>query len=149
MKVRYTGEFSVSRPPGEVYRFLTDPNSFARAFPGFKGVEVHGDGSFTIRLRLSLGPLRGDARVRARIVEAEEPRRAKVKGSGQGAGSTIDFTLEFTVKPEGGRSVVAWEFNGDVGGIAASLGARVLDPMARRMINDVVDGIKRQLESTG
>lgn len=148
MKVRYTGEFTVSRPPEEVYRFLVDPNSFARAFPGFKGVDVNEDGSFTIRLRLSLGPLRGDARVKARIVEAEEPRRAKVKGSGQGAGSTLDFTLEFSITPEGGGSRVAWEFQGDVGGIAASMGARVLDPMARRMIRDVVDGIKRELEST-
>lgn len=79
-------------------------------------------------------------------MEAEKPKRAVIKGAGSGAGSTIDFTLEFTVEPSDGGSKVDWAFNGDVGGLAASMGGRVLDPMARRLINQIVEGIKREIQ---
>ncbi|GBF09472.1 CoxG homolog [Aeropyrum pernix] len=144
LKVRYEGSFEVSKTPGEVFEFLTDPRRFSRAFPGFKSVEVE-DGSFTIELRLSLGPLRGDARVRASFEDLEKPSKATVKGSGRGAGSTLDFTLRFAVEPSGGGSRVSWVFEGNVGGLAASMGGRVLDSLARRMINDVISGVKREL----
>jgi carbon monoxide dehydrogenase subunit G len=146
VRIRYTGEFTVSKPPEEVFDFLTDPRRFSKAFPGFQSVEVGESGEFTVRLKLSLGPLRGDARVRARIVEAEKPRRARVKGNGSGAGSTLDFTLEFEVEPSDGGSRVSWVFEGNVGGLAASMGGRVLDPLARRMIRDIVEGVKREVE---
>ena len=145
MKVSYKGSFTLPKPPEEVFEFLTDPNRFARTFPGFKSVEVDPEG-FTIKVKLALGPLRGDARVRGKIVEAEKPKRAVIKGAGSGAGSTIDFTLEFTVEPSDGGSKVDWAFNGDVGGLAASMGGRVLDPMARRLINQIVEGIKREIQ---
>ena len=146
MRVSYRGSFTLRRPPEEVFEFLTDPKRFSRSFPGFQSVEVDEEG-FTVRVRLSLGPLRGDARVRGRIVEAERPRRAVIKGSGSGAGSTLDFTLEFTVESSGdGGSRVDWSFEGDVGGIAASMGGRVLDPMARRLISQIVENLKREIE---
>ena len=148
MRVRYTGEFTVSRPPREVFDFLADPGNLARSFPGFKSVEVR-DGEFESELRLSLGPLRGDARVRGRLVEVERPRRALVRGSGRGAGSTLDFTLEFQVEPVEGGSRVSWVFEGTVGGLAASMGARVLDPLARRLISSVVSNVKSRLEGGG
>ncbi|WP_062661456.1 SRPBCC domain-containing protein [Aeropyrum camini] len=103
MKVRYEGSFEVSKTPEEVFEFLTDPRRFSRAFPGFKSVEVD-DGTFTIELRLSLGPLRGDARVKASFEDLEKPSRATVRGSGRGAGSTLDFTLTFTVEPPEGAA---------------------------------------------
>lgn len=145
MRLRYQGSFEVSRDPGEVFEFLLDPNRFSKSFPGFRGVEVHSERDFTIKLRLSLGPIRGDATVKASIIEAEKPSRAKIKGRGTGAGSTLDFTLEFTVEPSGEGSKVNWLFEGTVGGLAASLGGRVLDSLARRLINDIVAGVKREL----
>ena len=144
MKVRYQGSFDTSRDPEEVFNFLTDPNRFSRSFPGFQGVDVE-DKEFTINLNLSLGPLRGKARVRASFEEAERPLRARVRGSGSGVGSTLDFTLEFTITALDGKSRVEWVFEGNVGGLAASLGGRVLDSLARRMINDIISGLKKEL----
>jgi len=144
LRIAYKGSFESSRGPEEVFDFLTDPRRFARAFPGFSGVEVGGD-AFTINLNLSLGPLRGAARVKASFEDLERPSRARVRGSGSGVGSTLDFTLEFSITETPGGSRVEWSFQGVVGGLAASLGGRVLDSLARRMINDIIRGIKREL----
>ncbi|MCE4604385.1 MAG: SRPBCC family protein [Aeropyrum sp.] len=147
MELNYSGSFTVSKSVEEVFDFLSDPDKFARSFPGFKSVERE-NGRFTINLRLSLGPIRGDASVRAEFEELDRPKYARVRGSGRGAGSTLDFTLEFTVKAENGSTKVEWAFSGSVGGLAASMGGRVLNSLANRMINDIISGIKRELESS-
>ena len=146
MRIKYQGSFEASKNPDRVFHFLTDPHKFSKAFPGFQGVEVE-DNSFTISLNLNLGPLRGRARVKASFEEMERPSKARVKGQGSGVGSTLDFTLEFAIAPTSEGSRVEWVFEGNVGGLAASLGGRVLDSLARRMINDIINGIKVELEA--
>jgi len=148
LKVEYRGSFSVPAPPEKVYEALRDPANLARAFPGFQSAEPLGEGRARVRLRLSLGPVRGDARVDVRLVEAGDGRLV-YEGRGQGAGSTADFRLEIQVHGVDGGSRIEWRFTGDVGGIAASLGGRVLDSMARRLVEQVAARLREQLGEGG
>jgi carbon monoxide dehydrogenase subunit G len=145
LRLKYEGFFEVPKGRIEVYQFLVDPRKFARALPGFKNVEVTGEGEFKVDLTINIGPLRGDATVTARFVEAREHSHAKVTGRGRGAGSTLDFTLTFTIDEINTGSKINWVFEGTVGGLAASIGGRVLDSIARNIINDVVNNLKNQL----
>ena len=54
---------------------------------------------------------------------------------------------EFKVEDLGGKTRVEWAFDGDVGGLAASLGGRVLDSLARRLIGEIISNIKSGIES--
>ncbi len=78
-------------------------------------------------------------------MEAREHNHAKVTGRGRGAGSTLDFTLTFTIDEINTGSKINWVFEGTVGGLAASIGGRVLDSIARNIINDTVNNLKNQL----
>lgn len=147
MRLKYEGVFESPRGRMEVYQFLVDPRKFARALPGFKNVEVTGEGEFKVELIINIGPLRGDAIVTARFVETREHSYAKVTGRGRGAGSTLDFTLTFTIDETNTGSKISWAFEGTVGGLAASIGGRVLDSIARNIINDVITNLKNQLLS--
>jgi carbon monoxide dehydrogenase subunit G len=143
LRVKYEGQFRVERDPASVFRYLTDPNRFSKAFPGFQGVEVIGENEFKIDLTLKLGPVSGKGSVRGRIVEAREGSYVKIRGNSRGAGSTLDYTLEFRLRGEAGGSVVSWRFEGIVVGLAASMGGRILDNLARRLITDMAEGLKR------
>jgi carbon monoxide dehydrogenase subunit G len=147
MKLKYEGYFEIPRDRSTVFHFLTDPKRFAKAFPGFKNVEVTGINEFKVDLTINIGPLRGDAVVVGKFIEAREPSYAKVTGRGKGAGSTLDFMLLFTIDEINTGSKVSWVFEGTVGGLAASIGGRVLDSIARNLINDIISNLRRDLLS--
>ena len=102
-----------------------------------------GDGEFRVDLVLKLGPVSGRGSVRGRIVEAKEPSYIKIRGSSRGAGSNLDYTLEFRIGSAEEGSTVSWRFEGIVVGLAASMGSRILDSLARRLINDMVNGLRK------
>ena len=143
MRVKYEGSFRVEKDPVSVFKYLTDPLRFSKAFPGFQGVEVLGEGEFKIDLTLKLGPVSGRGNVRGRIVEAREASYVKIRGNSRGAGSSLDYTLEFRITGDNGGSTVKWRFEGTVVGLAASMGGRILDNLARRLINDMASGLRR------
>ncbi len=145
MKLKYEGSFEVPKNRVEVYRFLTDPERFARVFPGFKRVEVTGTGEFKVDLAINIGPLRGDATILGRFVEVREYSYSKITGMGRGVGSTLEFTLTFTIDETSIGSKVSWIFEGTIGGLAASVGRGVLDTIAHSMIDEVVNNLKMNL----
>ena len=146
MRVKYEGRFKVGKDPAMVFNHLIDPRKFSRAFPGFQGVEISSDGEFKIDLALKLGPISGKGNVRGRIVESREPSYVKIRGSGRGAGSNLDYTLEFKISSAEDGSSVSWRFEGIVVGLAASMGGRILDSLARRLIGEMAEGLKRVIE---
>jgi len=147
LRLKYDGYFEVPRSRFYVFQFLRDPLRFARVLPGFKEVEVIGVHEFKVYLTLNVGPLRGDVVVVGRLVEVEEPKYIKVVGRGEGVNSTLDFTLIFAVDEVNTGSRVSWVFEGTVGGLAALMGRRVLDGIARILINDIVSCLREALQS--
>lgn len=145
MKLKYEGAFEVSKSPREVFKFLTDPHKFARTFPGFRSVEVSEGGSFTVNLNVNIGPLRGDATLEGSFIEVREYSYAKVSGRGVGVGSSLNFVLEFRVTSLNSTSRVDWTFEGEIGGLAASIGERVLNAIAKNMVDDIISNIVEAL----
>ncbi len=148
MKLRYEGAFEANKSPEEIFKFLTDPYKFARTFPGFRNVKVSEEGSFTVNLTVNIGPLRGDATVEGRFTEISEYSYAKVSGRGVGVGSSLNFILEFRVASLNSTSKVYWIFEGKIGGLAASIGERVLNAIAKSLIDDIINNIVKALANT-
>jgi len=117
LKLRYEGFFEVSRSRTEVYQYLVNPLKFAKALPGFKKVEVVGEGGFKVDLVVSVGPLRDNAVVVAKFVEVKEDSYAKIEGKGRSVGSTLHFTLTVTVEEAGTGSSVNRTLEGTGAGV--------------------------------
>lgn len=147
MRLQYSGAFEVRASKDEVYRFLTDPNKVAKAFPGVERVEVQDENSFSVRATLGVGHLRGSMSFKLRFDEKRPTDHARVSGRGTGLQSTADISLSFDLEDLGdGVTRVRWFFEGNVGGLVGSLGGRILDDVARKLVDDVISNIKKAFE---
>jgi len=146
LKLQYSGSFEVRAPKDRVYSFLTDPEKVARAFPGVEKVEVVDENSFSVRATMGVGHLKGSINFKLRFEEKRPYEHAKVVGRGMGMQSTADITLSFDLEDIGGSTRVKWSFEGNVGGLVGSLGGRLLNDVARRLVDDVISNIRKAIE---
>lgn len=141
--MKLEGSFSVPSNPENVWRVLTDPNKLSRAIPDLKKLELRDSQSFYAEFKLKFGPLSGTMNMVFRYTDLQEPRHLTVIGRGGGMQSTVDLKIDLDVSEDKGGSLVKWVADVTVGGLAASIGARVIDDLAKTKVRDLVANIRR------
>ena len=145
MAITMEGEFRVERKPEEVYDLLTDPNRFAPLLPDFEGLEVKSPREFTVKVKVGIAHIRGTASVRLELAEAERPRRALYRGQGSVGGGGVNLTAGFDLKPDSGGTRVHWRGEAQIVGPIASLAGGLLEPLAKKNVQKVIDGLRAAL----
>ena len=108
MNISFGGDFSVKKTPDEVYDFLTDASRFCPLLPDYKSMEKEDDRHFTVTLLVGISHIRGDAKVKMELLEADRPTRAVYQGKGSVAGGTATLTAGFTLEKIADGTKVNW-----------------------------------------
>lgn len=145
MAMSFSGEFNAPRSPEEVFDFLTDPNLFAPLLPDFQALEVQDARNFTVRLSVGVAHIRGTAEVKMRLKDADRPRRAEYSGQGSLAGNGLGVVARFELSAENGGTRVAWNGESQVMGRLAAMAGGLLEPLARRNLEKLIEGLRRAL----
>lgn len=145
MEFTFTGSFEAPRKPAEVYAFLADPRRFAPLLPDFEGIEEGAGGEFTVRLRVGISHIRGAAAIRLRLAEADPPSHAAYEGKGDIPGGVAVLRAGFDLEPAGAGSRVRWTGRAQISGKLPSLAGGLLEPLARKNLEKVIDGLKAAL----
>ena len=146
MAIKLGGEFEVKRSSEEVYDFLTDPHKFAPLLPEFQSMSV-GDGNrFTVRLNVGVSYIKGSADVRMELTESARPKRAQYQGQGSLPGGNLSLIAGFDLAPLGDGTKVAWQGEAQVFGRLASLAGGLLEPLAKKNVQKLIDGLRVALD---
>lgn len=141
--------FDVQAPPDTVYAFLLDVNRVVTCMPGAELSEVMDADTFKGKVKIKVGPITVAYNGTARIVEKDEARRVAVlEASGKettGPGSAqAKATMTVTEQGTGSTVVLATEYT--VAGRVANFGRGVMEDVSRRLVSQMADCIKAQLE---
>jgi carbon monoxide dehydrogenase subunit G len=145
MAFTFQGDFVVKRKPEEVYDFLADPNRFCPLLPDFERMTAVDASHFTVSLKVGVAHIRGTATVKMTMEEAERPRRARYSGKGSVAGGTVEFGSAFDLEPVSEGTRVRWKGSGQVFGQLASLAGGLLEPLAKKNVQKVIDSLQAAL----
>ena len=86
--------------------------------------------------------------VNLELVDTEEPIRAVIKARGQAPGSAVDAMGAMHLSgPPDGPTTMAWEANVNISGTLASVGARLIEGTADKMIAQTFDCMRTKLEA--
>ncbi len=145
MVISFGGDFIVPKKPEEVYDFLVDPNRFCPLLPDFQSMKTEDNKHFTVTLRVGISHIRGNATVKLALAEAEHPRHALYHGKGDVAGGTVTLSAGFDLAqaPEGTK--VAWKGQAQIVGRLASLAGGLLEPLAKKNVQKLIDGLQAAL----
>jgi carbon monoxide dehydrogenase subunit G len=128
-----------------VWEFLLNPNEIGPCFPDIQSMEVLGPDSFKARVKVGLSVVRGTMDFEFHTAEKTPPGSAKLIGKGKGVGSTVDIQTGFTLEEADSGTKVDWAADVAVGGIMAGLGSRLLDTTSAKMVEQVVENLKKHL----
>jgi uncharacterized protein len=145
MPIKYAGDFEVKRTPDEVYDFLSDPGKFAALLPDFQGLSIQDATHFTVKVNVGISYIKGTAEVKMELAQAERPRRAQYKGQGSMAGGNVALTAGFDLSPIAGGTKVAWQGEAQIFGGLASMAGGLLEPLGKKQVQKLIDGLQAAL----
>ena len=145
MAFTFTGDFVVARKPEDVFDFLVDPQRFCPLLPDYQSMSVTDEKHFVVSLSVGISHIRGTAAIKMTLEEAERPRRALYSGKGSVAGGNVDMSagFELSAVPEGTK--VAWKGTAQIFGKLASLAGGLLEPLAKKNVQKLIDGLQAAL----
>ncbi len=142
--------FSVAAPPDKVFAYLLDVNRVAGCVPGAELAEVVDPETFKGKVKIKVGPITVAYAGTAQIVNRDQAaRRAELKAEGRettGPGSAR-ATAVMEVASEGEGSMVKLSTEFTVAGRVAQFGRGVMEDVSRRIVGQMADCIKANLET--
>ena len=146
MEIKFNGDFTVNKPPQEVYDFLVNPNRFCPLLPDYQSMEIVDEKNFLVKLSVGISHIRGTAAVKMSLVEAQSPTRAVYEGRGDVPGGSASLRAGFDLQAAGGgETKVIWVGQSNVMGRIASLAGGLLEPLAKKNVQKLIDGLQKAL----
>ncbi len=146
MEIKFGGDFVVMKKPEEVYDFLVDPNRFCPLLPDYQSMELLDDKNFLVKLSVGISHIRGTAAVKMSLIESQRPRRALYEGNGDVPGGSTTLRAGFDLESApGGNTKVIWSGQSNVMGRIASLAGGLLQPLAKKNVQKLIDGLQQAL----
>jgi carbon monoxide dehydrogenase subunit G len=144
-------QFEVAASPDRVYAFLLDVNRVVTCMPGAELSEVVDPTTFKGRVRIKVGPITVSYNGTARITDRDDAARvATLQADGRettGPGSARATAKMSVDAAENGRSTVRLDTDFTVAGRIANFGRGVMEDVSKRLVSQMADCIKANLES--
>jgi hypothetical protein len=146
VNLQYTGEEKIPAGLDTVWSFVTDPEKVGHCFPDVVDVAVQDATHFETVVKVGVGPVRGKFKIKVELLPAPSQRRIDMKMSGGGFGSTVDLMSGADLIDAGdGTTLLKWSGRAEARGPIASVGGRVLDAQAQKLIAQAFGNVRQQL----
>jgi carbon monoxide dehydrogenase subunit G len=144
----FKGTVQIAAPRDRVWAFLMDPNRVGSCGPGVESIEVVDEDHFRAKAKVGVGFISARFTVDMSIAERAEPDRAIIGAHGQAPGSAVDATADMALSgPAEGPTTMDWSAEVAIAGTLASVGARMIEGTANKMIGQTFDCIRAKLEA--
>ena len=146
--MHFEGTVQINAPRDKVWAFLIDPNQVGSCGPGVESTEVIDDTHFKATAKVGVGFISARFVVNMEFVDLDAPDKANIKAHGQAPGSAVDATATMNLSDgEGGGTQMDWQADVNISGTLASVGARLIEGTANKMIGQTFDCIRTKLEA--
>lgn len=146
--MRFSGTEDIKAPRERVFAFLIDPDKVGSCGPGVESIEVVDETHFKARAKVGVGFIKAKFVIDMELAEAQAPERAVIKARGQAPGSAVDATGTMTLSPgnDPDTTVMVWAADVVISGMLASVGGRMIEGTANKLIGQAFKCIKSRLE---
>ncbi len=114
--------------------------------PDLQKLDIKSPDDFTAMIRAGVSFIKGDFTMHFTTAEKQPPSHAKLIARGFGIGSTIDLETTMDLAESDGGTAMKWEAEVRVGGRIASVGQRLLNGQAEKIIKQLFDCLEMHLE---
>ncbi len=146
--MNFSGSVEIRAPRDRVWAFVMDPNQVGRCGPGVESIEVVDATHFKATAKVGIGFISARFVTQMEMADQTPPDRAVIKARGQAPGSAVDATAQMSLSgPPEGPTRMDWSADVALSGSMASLGSRLIEGTANKMIGQTFECMRKTLEA--
>jgi uncharacterized protein len=146
--MHFEGTVQINAPRDRVWAFVIDPNQVGQCGPGVESIEVIDATHFKATAKVGVGFISARFVVNLEFVDLDAPNAATIKAHGQAPGSAVDADARMELSDaDGGGTTMDWSAEVNIAGTIASVGARLIEGTANKMIGQTFDCMRTKLEA--
>ena len=147
--MHFDGTVSIRAPRQKVWEFLTDPQKVSECAPGLEKLEiVEPEKKFRATTSVGFGAVKVRFVNDVEWVEMDPPNLARMKAHGTAPGSGVDAETSMALtNGQDGSTNLAWTADIQVVGTVASLAARLMGGVTKKLTAAFFDSVRQEIES--
>jgi len=145
--VKLAGSISLPASPDEVWLLLTDSSRLAKLLPGCERLEPDGPDRFKAAVKFGIAAITGKYAGSLEFAEKKPPHSLVLKMDGKGLPGFVQGQGRIELTPTAAGTELTYSGEAQVGGVIASVGQRMLDAAARKIVQQFFDSAKAELAS--
>ena len=149
MNLNWSGQERIPVSKDTVWAFINDPAKIASCLPEVRETTVIDAHSFNATVGVALGPVRGTFKFKISLEPSAGGNHLDLKINGGGLGSVVDLVAGADLTAESdSMTILDWKGTASLRGPVATVGGRVVDAQARRVIGTTFENVKNKLSGT-
>ena len=131
--MKLSGRQIVDRPPEQLWDLFTDPEILRKCMPGCEQLDPSGDNRYAVKMKVGIGPVKGRFQGTVELTDIVAPESYRLVVKVKGTTGFINGTSDLRLSPQDGGSKTELTYEGEakVGGILASIGARLMENVGK------------------
>jgi uncharacterized protein len=145
--VKIQGSYLLPGSREQVWELLTDPARLAKLLPGCERLEVDGPDHYKVVVKFAIAAISGKQVGAVALWDKQPPASLGMRVEGKGAQGFMkgEGRLEFVAKSD--HTDVHYSGEAQVGGLMASVGQRMIEAAAKKIIKQFFESAAKQLRA--
>ena len=134
--MKLTATYILAAPREKVFRAITDPAILQRVIDGCEKMVQTAENSYDAHLRIGVAGLKGNYVGKVKLADLKPPESYTLLIEGKGGPGFVKGAAKILLADKGDATEVHCDADAQVGGMIAALGSRLIQPAAKKMMDD-------------
>jgi carbon monoxide dehydrogenase subunit G len=143
--VKVEGSYTFDAPRDRVWSMLMNPDALKSCVPGCESLTPNGENAYEAALKVGVGAIRGNYKSTISLTDIEQPSSYKMNVEGKGSSGFVKGIAAIELVEQGEQTVLNVVGDGNVGGPVAGVGQRMLGGVAKMLMGQFFECLKKQI----
>jgi uncharacterized protein len=143
--MKLSATYTFKPAPDKVFAALVDPSVLQKCIDGCEKMEKTGQDSYDAHLKIGVAGIKGTYVGKVRIAEQNPPNSFTLHVEGKGTPGWVKGTAKIQISQKDEGSELQCESEGQVGGLVAAVGSRLVEAAAKKMLDEFFRKLGQQL----
>jgi carbon monoxide dehydrogenase subunit G len=128
------GSYTLDARRERVWDVLLDPKIIAQCMPGCESMKEVAPDQFEAVMKVGVASVKGTYKGKVSIKDKQPPSHYVISGEGQGGPGFMRGDLAIDLNEQDGKTLLKYRTEPQVGGLIAAIGQRMLNGVAKMMV---------------
>lgn len=147
--MKLQGSVTLSAPREAVWQLLTDPQRLAKLLPGAQKLEADGPDRYKVTMKFGIAAFSGNFQGSVELAQKKPPESFQMLLDGRGAPGFMKGAGAIALHEKAGRTEVKYDGEAQVGGVIASVGQRMIEVAAKKIVQQFFEAAASELKKSG